>query len=134
MAKPEKRKILVVDDEADFNELVKMRFEAGGYDVITASSGEDALELVKTGKLDAVLLDIMMPGMDGLAVLKRIREEHPKLPVFMVTAFSNEERVRLAAKLNASGFIVKSRQDLSDEIKNISDAIDTAKKYRDQRG
>ncbi|MDP3791744.1 MAG: response regulator [Candidatus Omnitrophota bacterium] len=129
-----KKKILVVDDEIDFTELMKLRLEASGYDVIILNSGEDALNTVKTDKPDAVLLDIMMPGTDGIAVLKQIRALDAKLPVFMVTAFSNEERIKLAGKLNATGFIVKSRQDISEEIKNITRAIEIADKYREKRG
>ena len=124
------KKILVVDDEVDFTELMKLRLEAGGYDVVVLNSGEDALNTVKKEKPDAVLLDIMMPGMDGITVLKQIREFDKRLPVFMITAFSNEERVKLAGKLNASDFIVKSRQDMSEEIKNITNAINIAEKYK----
>ena len=129
-----KRKILVVDDEVDFTELTKIRLEANDYDVIVLNRGEAVLDTVKKEKPDAVLLDIMMPEIDGLTVLKKIRELDQKLPVFMITAFSNEERVRIASILNASGFIVKSQQDIAKEIKNITSAIDIADKYRGKRG
>ena len=129
-----KKKILIVDDEIDFTELMKARFEANDYDVTISNNGDDALNIVKKEKPDAVLLDIMMAGMDGLSVLKEIRSIDSKLPVFMITAFSNEERVKLAGKLNASGFIVKSRQDISEEVKNIAAAIEVADKYKEKRG
>ena len=124
-----KRKILLVDDEADFIELMKTRLEANDYEVITSNNGKDALDRVKKDKPDAVLLDIMMPEIDGLTVLKQIRLENSNIPVFIITAFSNEERVKVAGKLNASGFIVKT-QDLADEIKNITSAIEIAYKYK----
>lgn len=127
------KKILVVDDEIDFTELMKIRLEASGYDVMTLNGGEQVLNIVRKDKPDAVLLDIMMPGIDGLAVLKQLRLLDAKLPVFIVTAFSNEERVKLAGKLDASGFIVKSRQDISEEIKNITNAIEIANKYKEKR-
>ena len=130
MAKKDKKKVLIVDDEVDFTELMKVRFEANDYDVVISSNGDEALAIIKKEKPDAVLLDIMMPGMDGLAVLKEIRSTDSRLPVFMISAFSNEERVKLAGKLNASGFIVKSRQDISEEIKNITSAIEIADKYK----
>lgn len=129
-----KKKILVVDDEVDFSELMKLRLEANDYDVIVLNNGEEAVERVKKDKPDAVLLDIMMPGIDGITVLKEIRSLDAKLPVFMITAFSNEERIKQAGKLNASGFIVKSRQDISEEIKNITNAIEIANKYKEKRG
>ena len=64
-----KKKILVVDDETAFLETIKMRLEANDYEVTTASSGKAALDKLKTTNPDAILLDIMMPGLDGLEVL-----------------------------------------------------------------
>jgi len=129
-----KKKILIVDDEIDFTELMKTRLEANDFEVVVANNGESALEMVKTARPDAVLLDIMMPGIDGLTVLKRIRATDERLPIFMITAFSNEEKIKLAGKMNASGFIIKARTDISEEIKHITDAIDVANKYKEKRG
>lgn len=70
----DKKKILVVDDEIEFLEMLRIRLEASGYNVLTSTNGEDALEKIKKEKLDAVLLDMLMPGIDGLAVLKKIRK------------------------------------------------------------
>jgi two-component system alkaline phosphatase synthesis response regulator PhoP len=127
-----KRKILVVDDEVDFVELMTLRLEANGYEVITANNGKDALDQAKKEKPDAILLDIMMPEMDGLTVLKKIRSEDARIPIFITTAFSNEERVKIAGAYNANGFIVKT-QDLGKEIKNITQAIEIADKYKEKR-
>jgi len=124
-----KRKILVVDDEIDFLEMLRLRLEANDYSVVTAMDGNDALEKFKSEKPDAVLLDILMPGMDGLSVLKKIRKENSKIPVFIITAFSNEERFQLANKFNASGFIVKT-SDLQREIQNITTAIDISEDFK----
>jgi len=124
------KKILLVDDEVDFVDLMKIRLEANGYEVITANNGKEALDKFNTDKPSAVLLDIMMPEMDGLSVLKQIRAEDARLPVFIVTAFSNEERVKAAGKLDATGFIVKT-QDLGREIKNISAAIEIFEKFKE---
>lgn len=125
----DKKKILVVDDEPDFLKVIKMRLEADDYDVITASDGEKALNKVKVEQPDAVLLDILMPGLDGLETLKKIRKKDKNLPVFIITAFSNEERFKLANKLGSSGFIVKT-SDLKEEVKNISAALALADSYK----
>lgn len=125
----EKKKILVVDDEQDFLKLIKIRLEASNYEVITASSGEEALKKIKTDKPEAVLLDILMPGIDGLEVLKRIRQENKSLPVFIITAFSNEERFKMANQFSASGFIVKT-SDLKDEIEHIDGVLRMSDKYK----
>ncbi len=115
----DKLKILVVDDEPQFVELIKMRLEDDGYDVVTAFDGREGLEKVKSESPDAVLLDILMPGLDGIKVLKKIRSKNKDLPVFIVTAFSNEERFEKARKYDVSGFIVKT-SDLKREVENIT--------------
>ncbi|MDO8535712.1 MAG: response regulator [Candidatus Omnitrophota bacterium] len=128
-----KRKILLVDDEVDFLELMRARLEANGYAVITANNGKEALERYKNDKPSALLLDVMMPEIDGLSVLKQIRAQDAVIPIFIVTAFSNEERVKAAGKLNATGFIVKT-QDLSKEVRHITEAIEIAEKVKEKRG
>lgn len=124
-----KKKILIVDDEIDFLEIMRVRLEANDYDVVTARNGKEAIIKVRKEKPDAVLLDILMPGIDGLEVLKKIRKIRKNLPVFIITAFSNEERFRLANKLSASGFIVKT-DDLQAEVKNITAALNLAPGYK----
>ena len=124
-----KYKILVVDDEIDFLEMLRLRLEANNYSVVTAMDGNEALEKFKSEKPAAVLLDILMPGMDGIGVLKKIRKEDSKIPVFIITAFSNEERFKIANKFNASGFIVKTN-DLQREIQNITAAIRIAEDFK----
>jgi two-component system alkaline phosphatase synthesis response regulator PhoP len=124
-----KNKVLVVDDEMDFLEMIRLRLEANNYEVVTASDGEEALKEVRRDKPDVVLLDILMPGIDGFEVLKKIRMEHKDLPIFIITAFSNEERFKLANKLNASGFIVKT-DDLKKQIENITSALGLSNKYK----
>lgn len=124
-----KRKILIVDDEVDFLEMLKMRLEANDYEVVTASTGNEALSKAKSEKPIAVLLDILMPGIDGLEVLRQLRQSDSNLPIFILTAFSNEERFNQAKKLNASGFILKTSE-LQTEIEKISAAIGIAEKYK----
>ena len=127
-----KKKILVVDDEIDFIEVIKLRLESNNYDVATASNGEEALKIIKDEKPDAVLLDILMPGIDGLEVLRRIRKIDENLPVYIITAFSTEERFKMANKFGASGFIVKT-DDLNKQIKSINSVLDMADKYHGKK-
>jgi len=126
-----KKKILVVDDEVDFRELAKARLEANGYEVIALSSGEKAVERVIKDKPDGVLLDIMMPGIDGLSILKEIRKIAPNLPVFLITAFSNTERREIARKFNATEFLLKT-DDLQTEIDNMTAIIGISSKPKNR--
>ncbi|HOW35171.1 MAG TPA: response regulator [Candidatus Omnitrophota bacterium] len=114
-----KKKILVVDDEIDFLTVLKFRLESNGYEVLTAFDGEEALKKITKENPDALLLDIMLPGIDGLEILRIMRQENRNLPVFMMTAFSNEKRFDLASKFNASGFFLKT-SDLQKEIEKIT--------------
>ena len=123
-----KRKILILDDEPDFLEVMRTRLEANDYEVTTVASGEEALGYVKNDKPDAVLLDILMPGIDGLEVLRRIRRMSESLPVYIITAFSTDERFKAANKLGASGFIVKT-DDLAKEVDNITSALDMSARF-----
>jgi CheY-like chemotaxis protein len=128
----DKKKILIVDDDSDFSGMIKIRLEASGYEVIIASNGKEAIGKVREAQPDAVFLDVLMPGMDGLQTLARIRKLNKDLPVFIITAFSDEERFRLANDLKASGFIVKTA-DLKSEIDNISSILNIAPRYRREK-
>jgi two-component system, OmpR family, alkaline phosphatase synthesis response regulator PhoP len=124
-----KKKILLVDDEIDFLQLLKVRLEANDYAVVTAMNGKEALEKFKREKPDALILDVMMPEINGLEVLREIRKEDQKIPIFIITAFSNEERFKDANQFNASGFIMKTN-DMQAEIDNISSTLGIAAKYK----
>jgi len=127
-----KKKILVVDDEPGFVEMIKMRLEDNDYKVVTAADGAEGIEKISSEKPDAVLLDILMPGLDGIEALKRIRKHNKELPVFIVTAFSSEERFEEAKKHNVSGFIVKT-SDLKQEVGNITNALNMASHYKGKK-
>ena len=124
-----KKVILVVDDELEFLKMIRMRLEANDYEVLTATDGNEALDKARKYKLSAVLLDILMPGMNGLEVLKQIRKDNKNLPVFIITAFFSKDRFELANKLNASGFIIKT-SDLKQEVENITSFLRIADKYK----
>ncbi len=104
-----RKKILVVDDDPDIVEVVKMRLSANDYDVITASSGGEGLKKVASEKPNLVLLDIMMPGLDGFAVLEKLRQDAntATLPVIMFTAKGKSSALIKATNLRATDYIIK---------------------------
>jgi CheY-like chemotaxis protein len=106
--------ILVVDDEADVADLFRQRFRRearqGTYVLHFAFSGEEALEKLASEiepQLIVILSDINMPGMDGLALLREIKNRWPDMPVMMVTAYGDDERRRMADEYGATEFITK---------------------------
>jgi CheY-like chemotaxis protein len=106
--------ILVVDDEPDVPDLFRQRFRrearAGTYVLHFAASGEAALDQLSDGvepELIVVLSDINMPGMDGLELLRVVKERRPGLPVMMVTAYGDDERRRRATEYGALEFVTK---------------------------
>lgn len=105
--------ILIVDDEPDIADLFRQRFRRetrdGKYVLHFAVSGEEGLRraLEIEPELIVILSDINMPGMDGLELLRRMRQKRPGLPVLMVTAYGDDERKRIAAELGAAAFLAK---------------------------
>ncbi|MBI2081875.1 MAG: response regulator [candidate division NC10 bacterium] len=100
-------KVLVVDDEPEAVELLVEFLSSKGYEVLTAGGGEEALQRVKEDRPHLVLLDIRMPKMNGIEVLRRIREIDPEMGVIMVTAVNEEDMGRKALELGAFDYIVK---------------------------
>jgi len=113
-----KLKILLVDDEPTFIEIIKTRLEANDCHVEISSNGKEALEKMEGNSFDGVLLDILMPVLDGMATLEILRSKDTDLPVFMLTAFSTQDRIKQAKKLGATGFLVKDAE-LKSEIMNV---------------
>jgi DNA-binding response OmpR family regulator len=102
-------RILVCDDDELLRELLQFRLEAKGFDVVVAGDGREALASIQTAHPDAVVLDAMMPGMDGFEVLRRLREEDGTrdIPVIMLTARKGERDIVDALRLGASDYLSK---------------------------
>lgn len=101
-----KRSILVVDDEKEIADLLEIHLMSQDYDVTKANTGADCLKLLEENKYDLILLDVMMPKMDGLETLKKIRETS-NVPVIMVTAKATEKDKIQGLTLGADDYITK---------------------------
>lgn len=99
-------KILVADDETDILNLIKLHLSEEGYDVITATDGMTAFHLFEEGNVDMAILDIMMPGMDGLTFLRKIRETS-QIPVIFITARGDEIDRVAGLSQGADDYLVK---------------------------
>lgn len=98
--------LLVVDDEAGILRLMKLELSAQGFRVVTANDGETAVRLAEEHRPDAVLLDVMMPGLSGLEVMRRLRERS-NVPVLLVTAKDKDTDKVRGLELGADDYIVK---------------------------
>jgi len=102
-----KKAVLVVDDDPKNLKLLAVKFSQEGYRVVTAQSGKDALEAIRLEKPGLVLLDIMMPEMNGIETLKRIKTLDPGIPVAMVTAVWDNDEAKKAIEAGAYEYITK---------------------------
>lgn len=100
-------KILVVDDEIAISTLLKYNLEENGYDVTVASDGQTAYDLAKQESFDAILLDLMLPIIDGMTLLKNLRQDKVSTPVILVTAKGDEFDRVFGLELGADDYITK---------------------------
>jgi DNA-binding NtrC family response regulator len=112
-------KVLLVDDEQDFLETLAERMRARGMNVSTTASAADAVKMAEAESYDAVVLDLKMPGMDGLEVLSAIKERNPDIQVILLTGHATLEKGIEAMKMGAMDFIEKPAdiQVLTEKIK-----------------
>lgn len=101
------KKILVVDDDQDLRELVRVALERGGYEVSVARNAAEGLEALQREGADVALLDVMMPGMDGLEMLSRLRQRDQQLRVIIMTAMSTPSTAVTAMRDHACDFLNK---------------------------
>ncbi len=121
--------VMLVDDEVSFVETLAKRLGKRNIEVITAFSGEECLKTLETNQnLDVIVLDVKMPGMDGLEALKKVKEEYPLIEVIMLTGHATIESGIKGMKQGAYDFLMKPC-DIEELVSKINDA---AQKKRDQ--
>ena len=114
----EKSRILVVDDEEALRSVLSSELASGGYDVVAAADGDEAITSIQNKKFDLVLLDIKMPKVDGFEVLKFIKKSHPTVKVIMLTGFADLKNAIESKKHGAEDFVSKP-YDLVDLLTTI---------------
>ena len=117
-----KEKVLLVDDERDFLETLSERMNNRGMEVETCTSAEEALKIVEKDAFDAVLMDLKMPGIDGLEALKLIKEKKPEMQIILLTGHATLQKGIEAMKLGAADFIEKPA-----DIEKLTEKIEKAR-------
>ena len=100
-------KVLLIDDEEDFTRVLSERFQARGLRVVTAESGVEAIQKVKEENFDAVILDMVMPEMDGIETLQSLLKQNPDLQIILLTGYATVPKGIEAMKLGAMDFLEK---------------------------
>jgi len=119
----EKAKILLVDDEESIVEMVRKRLEASGYDVVVAMDGQEALDKARKENPDLIILDLMLPKMNGYEVCTMLKqdEQYKKIPILLFTARAQQKDEELGYECGADGFIRKpfEAQELLKQIRSL---------------
>ncbi|MCL5435810.1 MAG: response regulator [Patescibacteria group bacterium] len=125
----DKAKILVVEDEEILLTALREELTQGGYETEGAVDGEDGLVKVKSFKPDLVLLDLVMPKMDGMQVLKKLKEDEATrdLSVVILTNLSDYERISEALSLGAKDYLVKANYSLTDLLEKVKTVLSRRK-------
>lgn len=105
----DKKKILVVDDETQLVDMIKMRLEANNYEVITANDGQEALQKARSQSPDLIILDLMLPKLDGYKVCRMLKfdEKYKSIPIIMLTARVQETDKKMGEEVGAEAYIIK---------------------------
>ncbi|MCX8012222.1 MAG: response regulator [Desulfobacterota bacterium] len=100
-------KVLIIDDERPIRETLDMLLREKGYEVLTSESGEKGLALIQKNPLDIVILDLRLPGMNGIEVMREIRKIFPKIIIILITAYHNEDVYAEAENFGIYGYLLK---------------------------
>lgn len=114
-----KHSLLIVEDERPLAHALELKFAHEGFLPHIATDGAEALEMAKKEKFDVILLDLIMPGMDGFAFLEAMQTNKAKVPVIVLTNLGQEEDQARAKKLGAKGYYVKSNTPISAIVKHV---------------
>jgi len=116
--------ILIIEDDKFLRELISRKLTGEGFDVLEAVDGEDGIKKIKEGKPDLVLLDLILPGIDGFEVLAKLRDdaEISSIPVIILSNLGQREEVEKGLKLGAIDYLIKAHftpGEIIEKIKNI---------------
>ena len=123
-----KKKILVVEDRKPMSKALAIKLERAGFTAKVADDGEAALKLLQSDKFDLILLDLVMPKMDGFTIMAEMQARNIKTPVIILSNLSQEEDERRARELGAIDYFVKSEIAINEVVKRIGHVLAQNKK------
>lgn len=127
-----KASLLVVDDEVEIQQMLSRHFRFLGYDVETASNGREALELLAKRRTEVIISDIKMPELDGIELLKLIKEQHPMSHVIIITGYVTLDNLLAVFRRGADTCVFKPLNDLTELETAVSRAVDQLKDWQNK--
>ena len=117
--------ILIIEDELSMQRALKNKLEQAGFSVVTADDGESGIAKIREAKPDLVLLDLIMPKLDGISVLREIKSDESlkNVPVVILTNLSTGDKVAEAMQLGTFDFLVKANYSLDDVLRKVQDRL-----------
>lgn len=123
MATQKKKKILIVEDEKPMTRALELKLAHAGFDTIAAYDGEQGLAAIKNNGIDLILLDLIMPKVDGFAVLAELKQKGSKTPVIVLSNLSQQDDERRAKELGALEFYIKSNTPIADIVARVEQIL-----------
>ncbi|MFC1731821.1 PleD family two-component system response regulator [candidate division KSB1 bacterium] len=122
----EKPHVLLAEDDMILSQVIAEELESGGYRISQAKDGEAAVDLIKKKRPDLVLLDILMPKMNGMEVLENVKASSTTrgIPVIMLTMLSSDDDIKRALRLGAEDYIVKSQHAVGEIVEKVNEFFD----------
>jgi DNA-binding NtrC family response regulator len=119
---------MLVDDEKDFVEMLSLRLKENEENVIAAYNGQECLDILEKTPVDVIILDVKMPGMDGIETLKQIKKRHPLVEVILLTGHGTIQSAVEGMKLGAFDFLLKPA-----DFKELTEKLNNAKKRKKEQ-
>lgn len=118
-------RVALIEDEEVLRDLYKREFQSVGYVLDGFANGEDGLVGVKQNKYDVILLDLMLPGVDGLEILKQIKQDDKtkNIPVIILTNLGQDEVIKQGFNLGADGYLIKSSNSLKEVVEEVQNIL-----------
>lgn len=124
--------LLIVDDETSIRSLLKEHLSKLNFDILTAENGEDALRKLEEHKVDIIISDIIMPCMDGVELVKRVRIEHPIVRIIMMTGYVNIENLLICVQNQVDTVIFKPFNSLDEFTISVEKSLEHLKHWQDK--
>ncbi len=124
-------RLMIVDDEAEIREMLSRHFRFLGFEVLTAANGREALDLLETKRTEIVITDLMMPVMDGIQLLRQLRQNHPMVRPIVMTGYVSLDNAMACMRLGAHTFVFKPLEDLTQLEHAIDEVVHGLQRWVD---